>query len=652
MMLRTLGADALVLAKAASDGPPRCLFARGLTAAGQACVQDVLRQAEPRLSRERQLDLRPAEQNSAASAFAGLGFRGALGAIIELEGRRRGTLCVLRREPGAFPNADLLPALARHFALALALEEESSVPSARLLTEHVGTLEALDRLVPDVKSYEELMAALTSVVGQTFGAAKTGLMVWDEQHDTLQMVPGSLGGDAATVASYQVSPLDSRSNAARVFTTGQPFLMNEVRADTAVLQDYAEAFAIQRVVTLALEVRGRPIGVLHLANKAEEFTIDDLRSALALAPHIATLVMQAERLLVLHRQQQLEGIVAAVAVAIASGETLGGFLVSAFQELAVVMDAGFITMVPAAGEPIVHRRTEGHPQLERILLREAAEGPGVRAYAIAPRRAGDPGWAAFHVPVVLHDRRVGTLSALRARGVPFGDDERRAMSRLASLSALAWASEGYQRQREELSRLRDRQRIADDLHDDVAQLLFAAQLSLDATLDAGDLPAAAAGGIVHARGLLVRGDAAIRTVIQGLAQPPATDFGRRLAAAVADIEEEFPLAVHLDLDPAAAAVSARLRRATADLLVRVAREAMVNAAKHAGPCQVTVSLGLTERGRLRVQVADDGLGLADRRSGGGHGLVTLRQAVRDHGGTLRVHAGTTSGTRVAVSVPL
>lgn len=650
--LRALGADALLLLDADVHATSRCVLAVGLTAAGQACVQDVLREVEPRLSGERQLDLRPAGQGSVASAFAALGFRGALAAVVELEGRRRATLCVLRREPGAFPNADLLPALARHFALALVLEEEPPGPSAALLSEHVGTLEALDRLVPDVRSYEDLTAALTSVVGATFGAEKTGLMVWDEQRDTLQMVPGSLGGDTATIASCQISALDSRSNAARVFTTGQPFLSNNVPADAGLLQDYSRAFGLRRVLTLVLEVRGRPIGILHLANKPDEFTIEDLRSAQALAPHIATLVVQAQRLLALHRQQQLEGIVAAVAVAIAAGEPLGDFLVRTFEELSLVIDAGFIALVPSAGEAIAHRRQDGYPQLERILLREAGEGPAVRAYAIAPRRAGDPGWAAFHVPVLLHGRRVGTLSALRVSGVPFGDDERRAMSRLANLSALAWASEGYQRQREELSRLRDRQRIAGDLHDDVAQLLFAAQLSLDATLEADDLPAAAAAAIVHARGLLVRGDAAIRTVIHGLAHSPTADLGSRLAAVVAEVEEEFSVAVHLDLDPDTSAVSTRLRRATKDLLVRVAREAVINAVKHAGPCQVTVALGLTRRGRVRVTVSDDGLGLIDRRRDAGHGLVALRQAVRQHGGSLRVHAGSGGGTHVAVSVPL
>src|SRR6202022_2955938 len=99
----------------------------------------------------------------------------------------------------------------------------------------------------------------------------------------------------------------------------------------------------------------------------------------------------------------------------------------------------------------------------------------------------------------------GTLAALRVRGEPFSRDERHAMGRLANLAALAWASERYQQQRAELARLEERHRIADDLHDDVAQILFGAQLQLDQILEHGELDAAVVAGISRARGLLIRG---------------------------------------------------------------------------------------------------------------------------------------------------
>jgi signal transduction histidine kinase len=274
----------------------------------------------------------------------------------------------------------------------------------------------------------------------------------------------------------------------------------------------------------------------------------------------------------------------------------------------------------------------------------------MRAYVVGPRRAGDPGWAAFYAPVELHGARVGTLAALRVRGEPFARPERGSFVRLANVAALHHATERYQQQRAQLARLQERQRIADDLHDDVAQILFAAQLSLDSILELHEIDDETAAEIARARGLLIRGDTAIRTVIHRLSQPPAADLGARLAAVVAGVESEFSIAIHMDVRPDTKAAARDLRRPVSEALIRAAREALVNAAKHAGPCRITVTLQVV-RNRLLLTVADDGLGMAPTTGAPRHGLASLRKLIREHGGTFRLcNAG--GGTRVTVSVPV
>ena len=66
----------------------------------------------------------------------------------------------------------------------------------------------------------------------------------------------------------------------------------------------------------------RKIGVLHIADKPDDFTLDDLERVLALAPRIANIVELAITLLGLRRQQRLEGVLAGVAVSVASGSSL------------------------------------------------------------------------------------------------------------------------------------------------------------------------------------------------------------------------------------------------------------------------------------------------------------------------------------------
>ena len=80
----------------------------------------------------------------------------------------------------------------------------------------------------------------------------------------------------------------------------------------------------------------------------------------------------------------------------------------------------------------------------------------------------------------------------------------------------------------------------------------------------------------------------------------------------------------------------------------VASEALTNALKHAGPARIWLT-AVTGPGGLRVEVADDGVGGADKD---GHGLTGLRERLAGQGGELRVLAGAAAGTRVVAEIPL
>jgi signal transduction histidine kinase len=285
------------------------------------------------------------------------------------------------------------------------------------------------------------------------------------------------------------------------------------------------------------------------------------------------------------------------------------------------------------------------------VLAQARQATSLRVYGVGPLRVGEPGWSAAHVPVVLSGEQVATLSSLRRGGEIFDRDECRAFSRLANLIALAWATERYQRQLADSARVAERQRIADELHDQVAQLLFAARLSLDFAIEMPDVPDAAGVNVRRGRDLVLRADSATREVMEQLSQPTDDGLSDRLAALVGGIEEEFARPVQLDIARPAVLAARRIGRPALNLLARAAREALVNAAKHAGPCQLAVRVTVTRRNRLLLTVTDDGIGVARRRDEG-YGTAALRRAVRRQGGVLRVDETTTGGTKVAVSLPL
>jgi len=84
---------------------------------------------------------------------------------------------------------------------------------------------------------------------------------------------------------------------------------------------------------------------------------------------------------------------------------------------------------------------------------------------------------------------------------------------------------------------------------------------------------------------------------------------------------------------------------------RVIQEALTNALKHSGGTTATVRVAY-EAASLEVEVSDDGTGAAGATSGGGHGLIGMRERVRLHGGHLRAGPDPVGGFVVHASFPL
>ena len=197
----------------------------------------------------------------------------------------------------------------------------------------------------------------------------------------------------------------------------------------------------------------------------------------------------------------------------------------------------------------------------------------------------------------------------------------------------------------EAGRLAERQRLAADIHDTLAQgftsilmLIQAAQADLDGSHPrAGrhlDLAAAAAReNLAEARALVA--DLA-PAQLDGSTLPDAL---RRLSQ-VPGTQASFTVSGRPRPLPMAAEV----------VLLRVGQEALANARKHADARSVTVRLGY-DPDTVRLEVSDDGAGFDPDRMNGGYGLSGMRTRVAEAGGTLTVRSNPGAGTRVSAAVP-
>jgi hypothetical protein len=258
---RTLGSDALLIVSAPAERVPRVIAAEGLPAIELGAIEAALAaRRDGYLERE---------------------FGAVLRAPVELDGQRLGELIALKRAGEPFENAELIGSFAAQVATAFGLQRRP-----RALDERLETLGALDELVLSVHSLRDLSRALRELVGPLFGGANVAVMVRDPKRNVLQMIPGAFGADDEVTASHQVSIFDRRSNSARVFATGRPYVSNVALGDAGIRKEYVAAFHLLRLLSVPLP----SVGVLHISNKPLAFTMEDVERALALAPRIASAV--------------------------------------------------------------------------------------------------------------------------------------------------------------------------------------------------------------------------------------------------------------------------------------------------------------------------------------------------------------------------
>jgi signal transduction histidine kinase len=282
------------------------------------------------------------------------------------------------------------------------------------------------------------------------------------------------------------------------------------------------------------------------------------------------------------------------------------------------------------------------------------------------------GWPAAHpsmshflgVPVRDGDQVLGIIFAANkvsaaAAGRGFSERDEEILSLFAAHAAIALTNARLYERSRELSVMRERSRLARELHDAVTQKLFSIRAHARAAAVLADRepldPARIKAEIETVGELGAEAHAELRAVIDGLTPPDLEQAGlaesMRRYAVLAGRAHGVPVTF-----TAASAVPALGRQVEA-AIYRVAQEALHNALRHAKAAKVSVGLSRTGR-QIVLEVSDDGRGFApDPRPGapdprpGGLGLASMRERASAVGGKLTIRSGR-SGTLVRMTVPL
>ncbi len=203
---------------------------------------------------------------------------------------------------------------------------------------------------------------------------------------------------------------------------------------------------------------------------------------------------------------------------------------------------------------------------------------------------------------------------------------------------------------QQLAVLEERQRLARDLHDSVAQALYGIALGARTAsryLETGNGPVAEP--IEYVISLAAAGLAEMRALIFDL-HPRALEH-EGLVAAINRQIHALRARHDLAVEPLACD-EPQLPPAVKDAVYGILREALHNVVKHAQACAISVTLEVGAED-IRFGIRDDGIGFDPTQRAPGHlGLRSMQERAERLGGGVSLSSAPGSGTLVAGSIPL
>jgi signal transduction histidine kinase len=291
------------------------------------------------------------------------------------------------------------------------------------------------------------------------------------------------------------------------------------------------------------------------------------------------------------------------------------------------------------------------------LMRMPLGAPGA-ASAIFFAAWAATGWQPLHIPTNAAEwYRVGFHILLAVVWIGFGFSMDRLMRSRFRNERLIRELQESQRQLEasaqqgrELAVLRERERLARELHDVLGHALVLAAVKIEAAQRLQPVDSSKATAELDATKQLIRGTMGeLRRAVASLRAAPLER--QSLATAIADSAKETTARSEIRTTIRCEEVHG-LTPIQEEALLRVAQEALTNTLKHASATAVVVRLDQTN-GQVRLEVTDDGSGgssAADWSEAGGYGIRGMQERMELAGGALTVLARPEGGTEVRAEI--
>lgn len=258
------------------------------------------------------------------------------------------------------------------------------------------------------------------------------------------------------------------------------------------------------------------------------------------------------------------------------------------------------------------------------------------------------------IPLYAHGKKLGVLNVASTDWRELAPDDLRLLYTVGDLVSIAIERARLFARSAQLGAAEERNRLAREIHDTLAQGLAAIALQLetaDALLESETNPERVRQAVQQALALTRANLEEARRSVLDLRAAPLE--GRTLTEALAALAAQPEWAQqHLRVKFGATGDSRSLPVRVEAGLYRIAQEALTNAALHARASHVTLHLE-TQTEQVKLTLEDNGYGFDPARiPKGRYGLIGLNERVKLLGGKLQLQSSPGAGTRVEVVIPL
>jgi signal transduction histidine kinase len=255
------------------------------------------------------------------------------------------------------------------------------------------------------------------------------------------------------------------------------------------------------------------------------------------------------------------------------------------------------------------------------------------------------------VPMVIAGKGEGLIGIRFTRKRTFRDEEQELAQALANQAMLAIQLARLSAQSRQSAIIGERNRMARDIHDTLAQGFTGVILHVEAAEEAMSRKRLeAATGHLRGAGEIARdGLREARRSVRAL-RPLALEE-KKLAQALEELIMKLTVGTAVQATFTLQGEPRELPPESETNFLRIGQEALTNAIRHARPSKIDVLLVFGER-ELRLSMCDNGAGFEPDSESSGFGLQGMAERAESMGGQFLIQSANGKGTTISVTIPL